>query len=156
MQVNYALSYHQRIYRHLSFITFSTFSLNNVKNLSIQTIKNKVNEFDLIIVLERLAESLILLKNLLCLDISDVYMRHARKNCGTVAKQDNECNTKLKTNFNENAVIYNETNRPDIRDYNLSLESVEKLEKEFMFNDIKLYNGEIYKLGLIIFFANLS
>lgn len=62
--------------RGLNFLSFE-FGLNWKYKMSLEEIEETVNQFDVIIVLERLAESLILLKNLMCMDYSDIVLQTA-------------------------------------------------------------------------------
>ena len=101
-------------------------------------IEEVIDQFDLIIVLERLVESLILLKRLLCMEMSDIVVEGVH--CGT-------CHSSANTNFtyevdetveyiNDLKIIDPENKQPGLNDI-----VVKKIEDNLIYNDIKLYNA---------------
>lgn len=105
------------------------FGLEVNRNYSESEIRQHLSQFDLILVLEKITESLILLKNLMCLSYDDM-------NLNTL---DYMIQRNKKMNFdlvNSEAFTYQ---RPNQNSYSLDSILQEKLENKFLFNDVTLY-----------------
>ena len=121
-------------------------------NLSEQTIEKVVNQFDVIIILERLPESFILIKNLLCMEFEDIILNemvtcgrcHSNIGIGVDSNYVSDQITYEKITQNANLTKYGITDLAEQKLY------MEILEKHFIKNDIKLYNAVGKKFQLDI------
>ena len=112
----------------MNYMSFD-FGLDWKRKISTEEIEAVVNQFDVIIVLERLTESLILLKQLLCMDFTDIYLPIG---CGRCSK-DHDVNYEV-----TRPIMYERLNETK---YGIDLEATKIIEENFIFNDIELYNA---------------
>ena len=121
------------------------FGLDWKEKISHRDLSKVVNQFDFIIVLERLTESLILLKHILCMEMDDIILANVidkcpnnsfGKDCGLKGQTKSE--TYKKSTY-ETIPKYSPKDS-DIEKFNLSKQNVSFIEENYMFNDINLYN----------------
>ena len=110
--------------------------------LSNHVIEKRVLEFDVIIILERLIESLILVKNLLCMDMTDIVLENLK--CGRCSHNQTMADEIKRLATDENLskpVVYQSLSSEKLEKYNLTSGQATLIEKNLNFNDIKLYNA---------------
>lgn len=115
-------------FRGLNFMSFD-FGLNWKYKMSIAEIEETVNQFDVVIVLERLAESLILLKHMMCMDYQDLVLDVGCGRCSNSAAIDLEITKPI------------EYERLNLTKYGIDDQHSQIIEDKFIFNDIELYNA---------------
>ena len=129
-------------WRQMNMMSFE-YGLDWRKPVSDEKIEEVINQFDLIIILERLVESLILLKKLLCMEMEDIVAEgfssklEACTTCQTTVDSDYFPHLDKPVKYTKDPkIILSRNNDPGLTD-----EAVNKIEKHLIFNDIKLYNA---------------
>ena len=128
-------------FRGMNFMS-ADFGLDWKRRLTFTEIENRVNEFDVIIILERLVESLILVKNLLCMDMKDILLEDLE--CGRCSHNQTMADVIKNLAKLENMrkpVIYQSLSSEKLKKYNLTTDQSSIIEKRLNFNDIRLYNS---------------
>ena len=105
-----------------------------------EAIRQKVAEFDLIIVLERSLESLLMLKHLLCMNFQDLIIDESL--CDRCKEFTATADLSKNVEFSMMSEV--------LRENMISREQAELIKSKFLFNDIRLYNeiGRKFKKDL--------
>ena len=108
----------------------------------VSIIENRVKEFDVIIILERLIESLILVKNLLCMDMKDIILEdYECGRCSHNQTMSDFLKDMAKIENLKKPIVYQTLPTDKLAKYNLTVEQAQVIENKLSFNDIELYNA---------------
>ena len=128
-------------FRAMNYMS-ADFGLDWKNPLSNQEIEKRVQEFDVIIILERLIESLILVKNLLCMDTKDILLENFQ--CGRCSHNqtiEDEIKKLATDEHLSKPVVHQSLSSDKLKEYNLTISQATMIEQKLNFNDIKLYNA---------------
>ena len=129
-------------FRTMNYMSMN-FGLDFDRHLSDQEIQAKIDEFDIVIILERSLESLLLLKHLLCMDFEDLRVDWLCDRCKDFSASD--INDIMNVEFDY---------LPDIlKEHNITVDQAKMVEEKFLFNDVRLYNaaGKKFKKNIEMF-----